>query len=369
MEVMSRPDRDTLARIVRLLAPLLSTESSRRAFVTGALGRVAVVDYIDWSGSTNDFTTELTTLLVERDAEVAPGVPPLAALLEACRDAVGTDRQAEIDELIALIRAPGPGTPAEPDFPDAPRPVAPVPELRERYLMLMAAEWNRLRLVGMDPQAADPYSRRAVTLAQVYVDLDTTTPRHHGPEMQRGETEPRPLSALEALCAVPEGRMVLLGRPGSGKSTFARHLALVLAGAEPRRDLTRSLPGWDGWRGLPVLVSLGPLVQALPLHGEPGAATVEAHIRADVDRREDLRGFGAALLQELRDDGDLVLFDGLDEVAETQRAAVKQAVSRFADLYRKCRVLVTCRTHSYRADPGSHLDWPAVHELAPFGSA
>jgi len=164
MEVMSAPDRVTLDRLVTLLAPLLPEEGSRRAFVTRALGRTAVVHHIDWSGSASVFTTNLITLLAERDAEVAPEMPPLVALLEACREAVGTDRQAEINELVAAVRVATREALAGGAVPDSPRPAAPVAELRERYLTLMAAEWNQLRLVGMDPQAGDPYSRRAVTL-------------------------------------------------------------------------------------------------------------------------------------------------------------------------------------------------------------
>lgn len=73
----------------------------------------------------------------------------------------------------------------------------------------------------------------------------------------------------------------------------------------------------------------------------------------------------AYLLNELETQGGLVVFDGLGEVPADQRRLIKEAVTNFAVLYGKCRVVATCRTHSYRADAGWQLDWPAVHELAP----
>ncbi len=61
-----------------------------------------------------------------------------------------------------------------------------------------------------------------------------------------------------------------------------------------------------------------------------------------------------------------MIFDGLDEVAGAQRARVKQALQEFADLYPRCRILVTCRVHSYRQDSAWQLNWAAEHTLADF---
>ncbi|MCG8347872.1 MAG: hypothetical protein MI924_08850 [Chloroflexales bacterium] len=52
--------------------------------------------------------------------------------------------------------------------------------------------------------------------------------------------------------------IVLLGGPGSGKSSFLRHLAVVLAGAgSNNRPLADALPGWKAGPLLPIYASLG----------------------------------------------------------------------------------------------------------------
>ena len=127
-------------------------------------------------------------------------------------------------------------------------------------------------------------------------------------------------------------------------------------------DLTKCHPDWTGPALLPVIIPLGRL--AANLAGD-GAEDVAAAIRAHITTYRDLVSYGQALLAELRETGGLVVFDGLDEVPGAKRVQVKTALSRFATVYPQCRVLVTCRTHSYQHDRGWQLDWRA-YELAPF---
>jgi predicted NACHT family NTPase len=147
--------------------------------------------------------------------------------------------------------------------------------------------------------------------------------------------------------------MVLLGQPGSGKSTFARHVAIGMARALlGTGTLRKQLPGWKGGKALlPVFVPLGRLAVGFPKHAETGSADwVAAFIRDQVNGRQELAGYGDGLLHQLADAGGLVIFDGLDEVPGQQRKPVKEAVQGFAALHRGCKILVTCRTHSYLED-------------------
>ncbi len=256
--------------------------------------------------------------------------------------------------------------------PDSDLPVLPPPDpatLRTAYLRLRAGEWRTIPLDVLDERSADPAARR-LTLEQVYVALYVTTPRPKALYLQGIEDyEQPPLGAVEVLCCAERRCMVLLGQPGSGKSTLGRYLCLTLAEAllEPdAANLAERLPGWNGPVLLPVFVPLRQLAAGLPATGPGSARQIGAFIRQQMDARDALRGFGEPLLKDLETQGGLVIFDGLDEVAGAQRARVKQALQEFADLYPRCRILVTCRVHSYRQDSAWQLNWAAEHTLADF---
>jgi len=112
-----------------------------------------------------------------------------------------------------------------------------------RYLRWMINECAPLRLAAIDHSAGQP-GQRPLGLAHVYVDLnlDFRLPKKHTlaqylavrqankVEGEVSETQDgRLATALEALACHPA--LVLLGAPGSGKSTFSTYLALSLAEA------------------------------------------------------------------------------------------------------------------------------------------
>ena len=80
---------------------------------------------------------------------------------------VAEKRRAELSAPVAVQQ------PVQP----LPQPTAPPVDsltARERYLRAVMDDSRALRLVGLDPQAADP-SRGGLTLEALYVSLDTTT--------------------------------------------------------------------------------------------------------------------------------------------------------------------------------------------------
>jgi eukaryotic-like serine/threonine-protein kinase len=108
------------------------------------------------------------------------------------------------------------------------------------YLDALATDLAGLKLSEIDVSAQET-KRAPLRLADVYVPLDTQLPipkdatlvrwlaRDQRPE--RGDLaaqrETRPVSALEALAAHRE--LTVLGKPGSGKSTFGASVLLALA--------------------------------------------------------------------------------------------------------------------------------------------
>ncbi|MGH2524930.1 MAG: hypothetical protein ACRDH2_20675, partial [Anaerolineales bacterium] len=105
--------------------------------------------------------------------------------------------------------------------------------LEEPYLKNARHEFAGLFLEGRskdDTLSPD----KPLRLERVYIALDTTETRQPPPDLRSPSPVPRGrdgvgVSALRA--AMESRRLVLLGDPGSGKSTFAQHLCLCLAGA------------------------------------------------------------------------------------------------------------------------------------------
>ena len=243
------------------------------------------------------------------------------------------------------------------------------------YLQHLAGQCRALPLGQLDRTDAD--RTRPVELARVYIGLYTTEqiemtkqeiaalPAKQRQNLRRGNRPTRPLTALEAMSRSGGKRLMLLGAPGSGKSTFVSHLALCLAGAnvrlrrsdepEPGGWLAR-LPGWSHGALLPIRIILRDLAVFAPI----GAAT-----RGSVRLLEDflataLHNAGCAdalapLTAALHDSTALLLLDGLDEViGDPVLARVAECIEDAAHSYR-APLLVTCRVLDYQETPQRQL--------------
>jgi formylglycine-generating enzyme required for sulfatase activity/energy-coupling factor transporter ATP-binding protein EcfA2 len=275
----------------------------------------------------------------------------------------------DYEHLLAWLSA-SPTTAIIPKASDAPTPLpmpsAP-PPLRSEYLRQMADKWQDLPLRALDPRAADPAGAMPkMKLERVYQMLDTTT-------IKRRKHREFPLSALEVLTRAKHKHMVLLGHPGSGKSTFGRYLALQLAKQGQKPDastLKKDLPGWKAGLLLPVIVPLR-WVSSAWSEADDGknqrgrASDMTDFIVAQLREQHRLENYGAALVEELLEKGGVVIFDGLDEVAAKYRSRIREAIHDFAASFPLCYVLATCRMYSYRQDDAWQLGWE-VHELADF---
>ncbi|MBE2240444.1 MAG: SUMF1/EgtB/PvdO family nonheme iron enzyme, partial [Caldilineaceae bacterium] len=162
-------------------------------------------------------------------------------------------------------------------------------------------------------------------------------------------------------------RFVLLGDPGSGKSSFLHHLALCLAGELRRRTGEQDVPDQASLAALrdwlldaytPIYIELRDLVRLvfppLPEDDRPAAAPTADHfwryVREQVlgpgllDFEEDLR----TLCAEGRA---ILLLDGLDEVGQSvtkqRRDQLQSFVAALVRTYPHLRIVVTSRPHAY----------------------
>jgi len=279
-----------------------------------------------------------------------------------------------LDEYEKRLAAPLPVSPASALPPSSLDTAA----LRRRYLQKLQNDCELLPLAAID-ETRDPHQKK-LTLNQVYIGLNTTTlVDQNGQPIERekmtGErTEnTRALTVLEATAQ--HEMLVILGDPGSGKSSFVNHLMFMLAAhlLDPANALPET---WPHAALLPVRILLRELAVSLQKADTAAilqkstaeserelARLVYAHIAAHL-ADYDAPDFNAALRQALDEHRGLVVFDGLDEVPTGGRGLVKRCVEAFCAAAKGNRFLITCRVRSYERE--AVLSGVPAVTLAPF---
>ena len=242
-------------------------------------------------------------------------------------------------------------------------PVADDPgEALRIYQQVVASSCSDVPLRAVDTAAGDATGRQqGMDLAAIYVDLDTTAQVEVSAKPRKGRnwaaredvasTKIRPVRALEAVAQ--HRKLVLLGDPGSGKSTFVNYITRCLAAGavDPEGGWLARLPGWPrAAKGLlPVVVILRDFALALAGQtGKVGAQQLWDFVTAGL-RKQNLGFAEKPILAELEAGDVLVLLDGLDEVpTDAQRGLVRDAAAAFMARYPGSDYLVTCRTLSYQ---------------------
>ncbi|MDX2215250.1 MAG: HEAT repeat domain-containing protein, partial [Oculatellaceae cyanobacterium bins.114] len=163
------------------------------------------------------------------------------------------------------------------------------------------------------------------------------------------------VSASKLLSQTESKKLVLLGAPGSGKTTLMNYLAVMLATGQQE---ALGLEADSDW--LPILIR----IRELALHPELSILDyAKRFAEATMSCMPLPGGFFEAWVQEGRA---LILLDGLDEVAEEgHRQEIVRKIENFLGQYDQNRAIVTSRPAGYRRDFFRTAEYPH-YQLQPF---
>jgi len=246
------------------------------------------------------------------------------------------------------------------------------------YLIVLARENNILPWSRIFSEYADPNKGVTFGLEEVYTALDTT-------EMEAVEEEIAYRALLADLRAARKERisasamlnrhprLLLMGDPGSGKSTFSKFVAYVLAQArlsdDPQSWLGR-LDGWEHGPMLPIRIELRELADyAREKKITTGNTALFNRYLRHLLTEWEVAAFAGDLFPLIHQNDGRVLFllDGLDEVPTSQRQLVVDMVNHLRERWRQHRFLVTCRPYAYLGQPWRLVAFKEA-TLAPFST-
>lgn len=158
-------------------------------------------------------------------------------------------------------------------------------------------------------------------------------------------------------------RLVILGHPGSGKSTSVKYLALCLAvnqiSGNPRNVDLSHMGNWTHGELTPIYIELRHFIASnhFPqnLEDQPTSNHLWSYICSEL-LGEDLQDYEEELHSDLLDGNAVIIFDGLDEIPyprgkgklELRQKQMKSLAFSIQDVYPKCRFVVTSRPYAYK---------------------
>jgi pyrimidine deaminase RibD-like protein len=193
----------------------------------------------------------------------------------------------------------------------------------------------------------EPISLEGIFTDAFILDKPTAYQRYDIEELRKDPdrlTSHQRKNGLDLVKGSGRTRFFILGKPGAGKTTFLKYIALRATHGELKK--------------IPVFVGLKEWADS------------GLELMSFLTKQFDLCGFpdSSAFLRHVLETGDaVILFDGLDEVqqAQKQRDKTIDRIRDFTNRYYECKCLVTCRIAAtdYTFDQFSYV------EIADFNDA
>ena len=224
-----------------------------------------------------------------------------------------------------------------------------------RYLNWVENRYGHLNLRGVGQHEQQALS---FTLDDIYISLmaQIQPERIQDPlqELALSDVDTRQIGTNHLL--VQNKRLVIIGSPGSGKTTYLHMIATALARAlrTGQMDLVQTHLGLTVPLPLPFIIPLNEYNKYRHQHqqnNDSGQGTLIHFISHYLIHQNAILSSQADFFEQLLLQGEtcILLFDGLDEVADDRdRLIVRQAIENLAHNRDIRQMLVTSRSQAYR---------------------
>jgi len=200
----------------------------------------------------------------------------------------------------------------------------------ESYRKAVLKELKYLHFVGLPTRN---YQRQQLMvmpeLEKVYIDL----------QFYREDDDSRTIISLDKILK-ESNKVVILGEPGSGKTTLVKYLASFLC-KKHKNDKSYTK------KRLPFIISLFELQ-----HLEKGNSDILESLRKSSEDNYNLEYIEKDFFETKLEKGEaVILFDGLDEIeSESERINITKKITIFSKKYPKSWIWVTCRPEGYKGE-------------------
>ena len=211
------------------------------------------------------------------------------------------------------------------------------------YFRALIEDFQWLDIAGIDNERSF-----RIPLSDMYVRLRVMMSEEVESQTGGHLSEGGPLGIQTALQQFP--KLVIVGDPGTGKSTFLRYIALMIARSVEEHNPALAMAQLSLQQPLPVplFVSFWELAEALQRKkGKAELTDVLSFLRGRLSGMS--WEISDARLEALLESGRCcLLFDGLDEVPTEQgRALISRLVEKFVARFSANRYVVTSRVRAY----------------------
>lgn len=227
-----------------------------------------------------------------------------------------------------------------------------IDETKKKYFEYLENECGEIQFEGL-PTDKDSGSVK-VKLESIFVPLHLNSIKQDSKEK---EVETREREEIGDVLN-KKNRIAILAKPGGGKSTLIKRIAVAYAFPDRRKAVNDNLPDKE-W--FPIFIRCREL-------GEKVTSSITEIINNIPNRAEInhcLRQFGLLVSNALQKGSALLLIDGLDEISEDRhRIAFVNQLRTFVATYPNINIIVTSREAGFRVVAGSLATYCSHYTLS-----